>query len=336
MTTYVNARFRRRPTTGVERVATEVLARLSGPVVEIDPPSWAAGGPGGHLWEQAVLPGRAPGVLWSPCNTGPVRADRHVVTMHDTAPISNPEWFRRGFATTYGALVPRLCRRAEVVVTPSAPVADEVVALGVDRGRVRVIGNGVSERFRPADPAQIAGVRARFGLSERPYLVALGSPGPRKNFTRLLEAWRSARVGDALLVLIGRAAANVFQGVELPADATVVELGRVDDADLAPLLSGAVALVSPSIYEGFGLAPLEALACGTPVVVSDIAVHRCVLAPFDPVLVDPFDTTSITQGIESAVAEPRSVDSASVAASHSWSRAASDYDAVFDEVARQG
>jgi len=328
----VNARFRVRPVTGVERVADEVLARLDGPTIPLQPPEWAAVGTAGHIWEQAVLPRRAQGTLWSPCNTGPLHSGSHVVTIHDTAPLREPEWFGRGFGAAYRFLIPRLCRSATAIVTVSDSVADELLALGAEVGRLHVIENGVSDWCRPAAAVEIDRVRRRWDLDDSPYFVALGSLDPRKNLGRLLEAWRGAQVGDAQLVLVGEAAGHVFREVTVDAHPRVRVLGRVGDADLAALLSGATALVSVSLYEGFGLPPIEALGCGTPVVVSDIPAHRTSTRSFDPTMVDPLDPASIRGGLESVLRDPPTVDSEGVRGRYSWAKAAAAYDALFAAV----
>ncbi len=110
-------------------------------------------------------------------------------------------------------------------------------------------------------------------------------------------------------------------------------LGRVDDVQLRAVLSGAVGLASVSLYEGFGLPPIEALACGAPVLVSDIGAHREVLAGFDAVYVDPLDVDSIAAGLRRFLAAPPAADPAAVMARHSWDRAAGAYDEIFASLA---
>ncbi len=328
---YVNSRYVGRPRTGVERLAEEVVTRLGTPVRAVAPSPRVPGGPAGHAWEQTVLPRRAPGLLWSPCNTGPVRHRRHVVTIHDTAPLLHPEWFTPAFARLYGRLLPALGRRAAMVVTGTDLVARELHRLGVDHARLAVVGCGVPAWCRPATDVERAATLAALDLRER-YVVVVASPEPRKNLARLAAAWERADLRDAQLVVVGAAAARVFREVQLR-PGTVRVLGRVDDVQLRAVLSGAVGLASVSLYEGFGLPPIEALACGAPVLVSDIGAHREVLAGFDAVYVDPLDVDSIAAGLRRFLAAPPAADPAAVMARHSWDRAAGAYDEIFASLA---
>lgn len=336
----VNARFLRRPITGVERVAHEVLARLRRPVRRLEPPSVAASGLRGHLWEQTALPSKAPGLLWSPCNTGPIRHRRHVVTIHDLAPLQHPEWFSRRFALTYRTLIPRLCRTAAAVVTVSDAVAADLGDLGVGPDRLRVIGSGVDPRFRVPTGEEITQMRIRLLLEDRPYLLVLGSTEPRKNLARVVDAWSRIDHGDVRLVLAGAASASVFRSMEFRPESftDVTVLGRVDEELLPALLGGARACLSLSLYEGFGLPPIEALACGTPVLVSDIAAHRATLGDLGPnaaSFADPLDTEAIAAAMASLVdrtPSPGTVTSEAMHRRFDWDRTAASYDELFDRL----
>lgn len=190
-----------------------------------------------------------------------------VVTLHDLAPLKRPgEYLRTGlrFRLRYRAV-----SRATRVIVPTRAVADDAAALlGIDEDRLRVIFEAADPALRPRPPATVAAVRARHGLPER-YLVWVGGlkhPDPRKRVTGLARAPRTLP-----LVLVG-AAGDWTR--ELP-DVTLT--GPVSDEDLAAIYTGAHALVFPSDDEGFGLPPVEALACGTPVVACDVPALREVL-----------------------------------------------------------
>jgi glycosyltransferase involved in cell wall biosynthesis len=187
-----------------------------------------------------------------------------VVTLHDLVPLKRrDEYLRTGlrFRARYRAV-----RRARRVIVPThAVAADARELLGVD---AVVIGEAPAPAFAPRDAAAVAAVRARHGLP-REYLLWVGGlehPDPRKRVAELAAAPRALP-----LVLAGPAAP---WAEALP---DVLLTGHVGDDELAALYSGARALVFPSDDEGFGLPPVEALACGTPVVASDVPVLREVL-----------------------------------------------------------
>lgn len=190
-----------------------------------------------------------------------------VVTVHDVIPLKRrSEYLRTGmrFRLRYLAV-----SRAQRVVVPTQAVAADVEELlGVDAQRLAVVPEAPAPAFAPRSPETVACVRARHGLPED-YLLWVGGlrhPDPRKRVAALAAAPR-----ELPLVLVGRTAAWAR---ELPG---VILTGEIDDEDLAALYTGARALVFPSDDEGFGLPPVEALACGTPVVASDVPVLREVL-----------------------------------------------------------
>lgn len=190
-----------------------------------------------------------------------------VVTLHDVVPLKRrSEYLRTGirFRMRYLAV-----QRSARLIVPTAVVAEEVVEhLRIERERVVVIHEAPAPGLGPRGPAAVAAVRERYALPEQ-YLLWVGglqTPDPRKRIAALARTPR-----ELPLVLVGatRPWAHELPGVTLT--------GRVSDDDLAAIYSGARALVFPSDDEGFGLPTVEALACGTPVVASDIPVLREVL-----------------------------------------------------------
>jgi glycosyltransferase involved in cell wall biosynthesis len=162
-------------------------------------------------------------------------------------------------------------RRAARIVTCSEHVRGEVVELlGVDPGRVVVTPLGVHERFRPAPPDEHA--LARLGV-RRPYLLAVATVSPRKNLAAVVRAYsRIAADHPGLGLVIAGATGWRTEETDRAiraAPSGVVTTGFVADEDLVALYNGAACLVFPSLEEGFGLPPLEAMACGTPVVASN-------------------------------------------------------------------
>jgi glycosyltransferase involved in cell wall biosynthesis len=284
----------------------------------------------GHLWEQLYLPAQLQRrLLWSPGNTGPIGVRRQVLTVHDMASLDHPEWFERKFALWYAALLPRLIRNVRAIITVSYFSKERIVRLtGVKPERVHVIFNGVDRRFRPADPETVKQVRSDFDL-DRPYILFVGSLEPRKNLRILFEAWRLGGFDGATLAVVG-ASGHLFPRLQLDSIPEGVRmLGDVEDDVLPALYTGAAGFVYPSIYEGFGLPPLEAMACVCPVAVSNIPAHREVCGE-TAMYFDPFSPKDLSSKLEWLLR----LDSASRAwlaeqgshhaARYTWESAASD------------
>ncbi|HKL51653.1 MAG TPA: glycosyltransferase family 1 protein [Wenzhouxiangellaceae bacterium] len=310
---YLNARILHQPLTGVGRYLSEVLAAWPGATpMRLDPPRWASQGLKGHGWEQLVLPARVGrNLLWSPVHSGPLAVRNQVVTVHDLVPLDHPEWLNRGFARWYGFMLPRLVRRARHVIAISEFTRRRLVeTTGLAEDDVTVIHNGVGTRFRPPATAARRAMRESLGLADNRYLLSVGTLEPRKNLPGLLHAWRQALPrlpGDLELVIAGAPGrASVFADARLDDLPPRVRLvGRVDDDMLPSLYAEAEWFVYLSLYEGFGLPPLEALACGTPVIVSDIPVFREVTADAS-IAVDPQATGAVADALVQAVEDSAS------------------------------
>jgi len=197
-----------------------------------------------------------------------------VVVLHDVLFLEHPEWFSPRVLHPIRLLAGRGARRAAAVVTATRTTAALVVErCRVPAERVRVIPYGLDHTlFTPAVSAAIAATRRRFGL-DRPYVLQVGAADRRRGVDTALAAVARARRrhGDLELILVGGARAEIAALDHPPA--WVRRLGWVDDADLPALYTGAAAVLAPSRGEGFDLPVLEALACGAPVVASDIPVH---------------------------------------------------------------
>jgi glycosyltransferase involved in cell wall biosynthesis len=284
----VNGRFLGTPpgsASGVQRVARGLLdaARVAGLPLEVVAPAstddprvdrrlWSPPGRiGDRVWEQVALPlfvrGRP---ILSLANTAPLAARRSIAMIHDLAPVIAPQWFTRS-GRRHGKLLLASARRAHTVLTVSEVVRDELAGRGLRRERIFVVRPAVDERFRPASTSEVDRVRARFGL-QRPYLLHIGWADPRKNAATAVAAHLRAverMPHDLILTGVPR---PMFEPVRISPVESIRTLPPIPDEDLVPLLSGAAAFLYPSLYEGFGLPPLEALSCGTPALVSDIPV----------------------------------------------------------------
>jgi glycosyltransferase involved in cell wall biosynthesis len=327
-TIMINARFLTQPLTGVQRYALELAKGLDRlidygvidhqryPIVLLAPKRTRnyevnlkhmslrnVGRLGGNLWGQLELPYYARSkILWSPTNTGPISHKRHIVTIHDTAVLDHPEWFSTKYAVWYRFLLPRLAKLATRILTVSEFSRRRLTEImDLDPEKIAVVPAGVDSRFKPVQPEIIETVRKRLDLPPA-YVLAVGTLEPRKNITGLFKAWSlllsQQRVsGDIHLALAG-GEASIFRDVgfsSLPDK--VVLAGYVRDEDLPALYSGALAFVYPSLYEGFGLPPLEAMACGVPVVASGSTSIPEVTGDA-ALLVDPLDIESIADGLE--------------------------------------
>lgn len=204
--------------------------------------------------DAAVFTYVSPG--WNPC---PV-----LLAVHDATFMTNPEWLGSRARMVLRGLVPRSARRARLVLALSdTAAADVAAALRIPIGKVRVVSPHAAPVFTPAEGAAER-MRERFGLER--YCLAVGDVGPRKNLAALGAAVRALRSGGLELALVGKPGP---QGDRIVAEAGGRWLGHVDDATLADLYRAAAVTAYPSLYEGFGLPIVEAMACGCPVVAAD-------------------------------------------------------------------
>ncbi len=278
---------------GIARFAREVISRL--PRVELVPDRFPLLHPLEPLWLTAIVLRRRPGAYFSPgFNPPPLSPVPVVFTVWDLIHLRF-DWYSTARREAYYRLVVRpAARRASRVLTGSQFSKGEIVEwAGVPEARVTVVGSGVGPEFRPEGTSY----SPRF-----PYLLYVGNRRPHKNLPRLLRAFhQSGLAGELRLVLSGQADAATAAVVhQLGLDQDVVFAGRISDSDLPGYYRGATALVFPTLYEGFGLPALEAMACGTPVLASNVTSIPEV-AGDAAVLVDPYDVEAIANGIRSVV-----------------------------------
>jgi glycosyltransferase involved in cell wall biosynthesis len=242
-------------------------------------------------------------------NIAPIGFGRpYVVTVHDVTTRSAPETHPPRRRAYYRAALGISARNARRVITVSETSARDIVTmLGVPRERIDAIPLAPAEQFRPVgDVTSLDRIRARYGLEEQ-FLLYVGNIEPRKNLARLLEAYARSASARVPLVLVGNLAwltrSLMARVNKLGLADRVRLLGYVPDAELPALYSAASAFVYPSLYEGFGLPVIEAMACGTPVVTST-APALLELADGAARLVDPHSVDSIAEGIDAVVSDP--------------------------------
>jgi glycosyltransferase involved in cell wall biosynthesis len=299
-----NTRILNAPRTGVGRYTTELLKRL--PTVRSVRPPAVLKTALGHAWEQAVLPFHARGnLLWSPAGTGPIGVRNQVITVHDIAPLEYPEGYSPAFRQWYEFLWRRLLPRVRAIITVSEFNKRRLVeTLGLSPDAIHVTHLGVDHSyFYPRGADEVAAVRRRHRLPEK-FVLFVGSLSARKNIRRLIEAWHEIRDPDAHLVLAGGVGAIGLAGGDLPdLPPRTIVIGRIDDADLPALFTAATLFAYPSIYEGFGLPPLEAMACGTPCLVSNLTSIPEV-AGAAAREVDAYDVPALARTLDELLGDP--------------------------------
>jgi glycosyltransferase involved in cell wall biosynthesis len=261
-----------------------------------------------HLRLAWELKRRTPDVLFVPAHVLPLVCPvPALVTVHDLGYLHYPEAHRRFDRWYLGWTTRRHVRLAARIIADSqATRADLVRYYHADPARITVVYPGRDESLaRVDDPATVAAVKARYGISGD-YLLYVGTLQPRKNLVRLVEAFAQIQNHNLQLVLAGQKGwlyADLLARVEtLGLSGHVIFTGYVADDDKAALLSSATALIYPSLYEGFGLPVLEAMACRTPVLTSDVSSLPEV-AGDAALLVNPLDTDAIAAGMARLVAD---------------------------------
>ncbi|MDA8217716.1 MAG: glycosyltransferase family 1 protein [Dehalococcoidales bacterium] len=240
----------------------------------------------------------------------PLRRTAGIVTVHDLSFILFPDHAESGLVSYLERAVPASVERARLVLADSENTRNDIVCLlDAEPGKVEVLYAGVERRFTVIDDEErLAGFRGHHNLVA-PFILSVGTIERRKNLARLIRAYgllRSRNRVDHKLVIAGKPGwlyADVFEAVsDLHLEEDVIFLGYVPDEDLPALYNLADLFVYPSLYEGFGLPPLEAMACGTPVVASDNSSLPEVLG--DAYLsAAPTDTEALGHAIERGLAD---------------------------------
>ncbi len=308
----INSRFLTQKLTGTQRYAIEIAKQLLKLIdnklfvapknlhhrkIASDLQVKTTGKLLGHLWEQIELPfylkklGNP--LLLNLVNTAPIFYRNQIVTIHDLAFLRYPKWFSRKFYYFYRFLIPKIALNSLKIVTVSEFSKKEMVSiLNIPEEKVEVVYNAISEKFKH-DPS----------VEKKNYILAVSSLDPRKNLEKLILAFVRLNLKDYKLVIVG-SESKIFSSIKirnLIKENDNVELtGYVSDDKLVKLYQQAKLFVYPSFYEGFGLPPLEAMACGTPVIVSNVTSlpEVCGNAAY---YVNPYDINDIARGIETVL-----------------------------------
>ncbi len=292
-----------------------------------------------RIMEQYYLPRMLarirPDLYYSPTFMPPVLTRTPVVfTIHDLTQIELPRDHPLRRKVVWWYLIGPKAKRCRALLTVSDWAADKISAwLKIDRSAIRVIGNGLEEAYRPRSRREVEAAAKRLGLTG-PYFLLMGNPMPHKNL-RLGTAAFQQLCGNGFkgsLVVVGA------RDMELPeSPGRVIRAEGLDDDLLAALHSGALGTLFPSLAEGFGLPPLEAMACGAPVVATDLPVFREVLGAEAAYLIPPDGggTGPLAERMAYLAAQPpevreRAEANLALARRHTWSRAAARLREVFD------
>lgn len=297
------------------------------------------------LWEQLSLPVHLArdnvDLVHGPAYALPLICPaRSVLTIHDLSFVLFPHAFNRGNRLYLKTMTRLAAQRADAVIAVSEHTRGDVIRLlGVPAERVHTVPNGVDESFRPLPEEEIGQFREQQQLPER-FILCISTLEPRKNLTTLIYAYAALGETEHTLVLGGGRGwqyEQVFATVEeLGLGDRVWFPGFISHEELPYWYNAADMFVFPSIYEGFGLPPLEAMACGTPVIVSDSSSLPEVVGSAG-LLVDPADEDTLAAAIHRVSTDPDLAASMaerglSRAAEFSWRSSARDTAAVYDAV----
>lgn len=300
---FFNGRILQRPPGGVRRYAAEVSSLLGYKVLA--PPSarypWSA-----RTWEQTLLAARTRhGVLLGVAHSAPLAHPRSVVVIHDLFALTDDD-VRASYQKLMQLQVPRVVQRAAAIVTVSSTVADDVAErFQLDRTRISIARPGISEAFCPGDQE---GARKRLGLDvDRLTIGALLDPISRKRIDRSVDTFTRLRavLPDAQVIVASRDAVPAFAQSSRPVDSAGAKL-FVDPTDsvLADLYRASDVVICSSDREGFGLAPVEAAACGAAVISPAVpSIHE--FAPDAAVVVEPNVEAMVSAAIELAGSDER-------------------------------
>jgi len=321
--------------TGVENYARSVLEELEQKLslVVVQPKN--SNKYLSHLWSHLKLPFMKADIIFCPANTAPLfvpKSKRLVMTIHDVAFLTQPQSFSKFFRYYYRFLVPKNIQRADKILTVSEYSKREIESYYKDaKGKVKVVSLGVDDSFR---------VLSR---EKKEYILYVGSLNARKNFTGVIKAFLSLGQDDVKLIIVGNFSSNFTldekaQSVlqEAKKHSSIEFRSRVSNDELVELYNEAKLFVFPSFYEGFGLPVLEAMACGTPVITSNLSSLPEVGG--DAVLYcDPYSVEDIRQKIEQVLSdatlqEQMSKKGLTRAKEFSWEKSAQEHIRVFEEV----
>lgn len=310
----VNARFLTQNISGVQRHAIEIsrqLKKLNNDISFISPKNiihndlaselnaTCIGNLTGHLWEQIELPkylkSNNKPILLNLANTAPVLYGNNIVTLHDISFIRFPKNFSWKFRFAYKIAIPLILKKSKLILTDSIFSKNEIASVyNIDPINIKVVHCAVSKEFQYS----AANIKDK-------YILAVSSQSYHKNFHALIKSFNSLTDKSVKLYLVGAINGNFADhklAREINGNENIKFMGRVEDAELVQLYSNAQCFVYPSLYEGFGIPPLEAQACGCPCVVSNVASLPEVCGA-SVIYCNPYSTEDISEKIQQVISD---------------------------------
>ena len=311
---YINGRFLLQTQTGVNRFAYELckaLSKLNVSFALLCPPGriqpcydvsdfkiQVCGWGKSHVWEQIALP-----IYWNTIKgdklllnftgLGPIAVKKKIMTIHDMGLWVTPEWYSKSYVALYKLLTPLSAKTSLKVLTVSNFSKREIVRLlNISPNNIEIVYNAVPSFFNN----KVKNENVQDGCSEK-YILAVSSIDPRKNFERLVNAFSLLKNEDIKLYIVGGQNRIFNNKQNVDGTDTIKWLGRISDEDLKRYYQNALAFIYPSLYEGFGIPAIEAMALDCPVIASDIPVMHevCGNAAF---YINPYSEKDIAQGIK--------------------------------------
>ena len=323
---YINGRFLSQSVSGVQRYGREILHALdhllaTGSDPDLSQATWTllvpgnavaplapfqairtltGGAFGGHAWDQISLPSLARGgALLSLTSSGPVLHRRHLVVIHDAAVYRHPEHFSPAYRHSHRTVGHLLAKSAQIATVSEFSRSELAEVLHVDPQRIIVAPNG-GEHLQTVQPDD--SIIEKLGLQNAPFFLAVGNLTKNKNLGIAVQAIQRIEAGNASLVAVGSVNERIFGASEATANSRVLFPGRLSDGAVASLMRHARALVFPSIYEGFGIPPLEAMANDCPVLASTAGAVREVCGDAAEYF-EPFDASQLAALMDKVLQE---------------------------------
>jgi glycosyltransferase involved in cell wall biosynthesis len=346
----INARFLTQRITGVQRYASELSRELKKRCPEIvcvaprnilhdelanELGTVTGGVLKGHMWEQLELPeclrrmGNA--LLLNPGNTGPLGYTQQLTVIHSLAYLHR-EWYSMKFHMLYSLMIPLLMRTSKKIVTVSEFMMNEILHTYrfLKKEKISFVYPGISDEFSTSQSPCV----------RKNYILCVGSNTKSKNIVTLICAFLTLHDASLRLIIAGDINSSIFKTEKYPLSNHISFLGHVSTEELIRLYREASLLVFPSLYESFGFPAVEAMACGCPVVVSNVASLRevCGDAAY---YVNPSSAESIAEGIykvlaDSSLRESLTQKGLERAKLFSWERAAKAHIELFKEIIGNG
>lgn len=292
----------------------------------------------GHAWEQIELPLYAwNGFLLNLGNVAPLIKNRQIVTIHDAAVFACPQGFSFLFRTWYKLIYFVLSHKLKNIVTVSNFSKDELIRLcNFRKDCIHVIYSGIEHIFNSRPDEKIL---SKYKLKERPYVLVVASMNPNKNFKLIIEAAKLCKDEKFHFIVVGGSNSYVFADTLFEDSQHVKHIGYVSDEELAALYCNAACFIFPSLYEGFGFPPLEAMAHGCPVIVSPLASLPEICAD-SALYCDPYNPQELVEKVklilENNAARDELIKKGDLRINHfSWKRCAESFLNIIFSIAKK-